>query len=121
MPRIRIPRDPKAPSTGRHFVRSVLSGHPGAAQKAELIVSELISNAVRHEHSSAALEVTVEPRLDCAHIEVSTTAPAEVCQSTEEPPESRPGFGLAIVDSLSRRWGVTKGASPYVWCEIALP
>ena len=76
---------------------------------ARLVLSELISNAIRHAPPLAAGNLRVSWWLDRSgvHLEVTDGCGAtEPRQVTEAHPESLGGRGLAIVSGLTSRWGV---------------
>jgi anti-sigma regulatory factor (Ser/Thr protein kinase) len=99
--------------------------HEATACDASLILSELISNALRHASPLPGGVVKVSWRLsgDCVEIAVGDgggpTAPAV----NEPAAGALGGRGLGIVDRLSLRWGVgtrSDGAETTVWAELAL-
>ena len=86
---------------------------------AELIVSELASNVVRHANTPFEVEVQAGRRLirvsviDGAAVDLRVTAAAGDATS---------GRGLTIVDALSYRWGVDKTSDgKTVWAELLCP
>lgn len=86
---------------------------------AELVVSELVTNALLHAGSPVTLRVTTER--DSVRIEVgdgSRRAPLRALAR----PEAMTGRGLSLVAALSREWGVepSPGGGKVVWCELAL-
>ena len=87
----------------------------------ELLISEVVTNAILHTSSPPELKIEVRP--DCVRVEVRDTDPqlrARV-RSTEDPTATS-GRGLAIVDRLATAWGIeTKpGVSKVVWFEVAI-
>jgi hypothetical protein len=83
-----------------------------------LLVSELVSNAVRHARSSASgLQLRLAASRSCLRIEVTDADP--------RPPQPRapaeldePGFGFVLVDALASSWGVDHAAAgKTVWIE----
>jgi anti-sigma regulatory factor (Ser/Thr protein kinase) len=99
--------------------------HEATACDASLILSELISNALRHASPLPGGVVQVSWRLsgDCVEIAVGDgggpTAPAV----NKPAAGALGGRGLGIVDRLSLRWGVctrSDGAETTVWAELAL-
>lgn len=99
--------------------------HEATACDASLILSELISNALRHASPLPGGMVRVSWRLsgDCVEIAVGdgggTTAPAV----NKPAAGALGGRGLGIVDRLSLRWGVyarQDGSETTVWAELAL-
>lgn len=114
-----IPRDESAPAIGRRFVRKVLGGYPKAAETAEIVVSELITNAVLHEEASnEPLSLAVETSEDSARLLVGLTHHDRI--EMKEPEGVTGGFGLRIVKAMSTRWGIRAGTMPAVWAEISL-
>jgi anti-sigma regulatory factor (Ser/Thr protein kinase) len=122
---------------GRMFVRSTLKqwrlGH--LADDAELIASELVTNAVKKtgiiEPSPRFTELTglamLQLRLavlrDGLIVEVwdqDTTAPTV---KTVEDLSAEDGRGLFIVTTLSRRWNFyhPEGGGKWVWAELEIP
>ncbi len=107
------------PRRARWFVRSVLTrwGHPELVEDAELLVDELVSNAMRHARGTG-VDVTVTTLGDDLRIEVSDRDP-EFVIDFQRPPDAPPRFGLRIVDSIAPRWGVEPGPfGKVVWFEL---
>jgi anti-sigma regulatory factor (Ser/Thr protein kinase) len=99
--------------------------HEAIACDASLILSELISNALRHASPLPGGVVKVSWRLsdDCVEIEVcdggGTTAPVV----NKPAANALGGRGLGIVDRLSLRWGADTrpdGGGTTVWASLAL-
>jgi anti-sigma regulatory factor (Ser/Thr protein kinase) len=104
----------------RHFVASLLAGHP-AADEAVLLTSELATNAVLHTASGRGgfFRVVVCLAGERVRIEVhdggSDTAPDVHVPSAPE--ES--GSGLFLVASIAARWGHRGGPDGrMVWFEV---
>ena len=102
----RFPADMKTPASARRFVTSELRGvlgpddHP-QRDEVVLIVSELVTNAVRAGAGSVEVELTVRPRrLDLDVADDAGGWPAPRSASIEDPG----GRGLAIVDQLADSW-----------------
>jgi len=109
------------PRRARWFVRSVLTRWNRAelVDDAELLVDELVGNAMRHARG-AGVDVTVRTmgHDDVVRVEVSDRDPDFSIDFTR-PPDAPPRFGLRIVDSLAKRWGVEPGAfGKVVWFEL---
>jgi anti-sigma regulatory factor (Ser/Thr protein kinase) len=89
------------------------------AEVASLIVSELITNAVRHANSDFELELT---RGDsCVRIEVSDRSlEPPVPRERDHGSEAPSGYGLAIVADLSAQWGwrLKDGGGKVVWADV---
>ena len=106
----------------RAFVGAVLGpGHP-CGDDAELLVSEIFGNSVRHSGSGAAGEtVTVAVRVGDGMVRVEVTDRAGPGR-----PELRPagrdaegGRGLQLVAALAARWGTRRrGRRTVTWFEL---
>ncbi|MCX5063863.1 MULTISPECIES: ATP-binding protein [unclassified Streptomyces] len=90
-------------------------------QTVELLVTELVTNALRHAapplNLSAIYRQAATPVLSCAVSDGSSELPA-LCHPSMT---CESGRGLVLVDSLSDRWGShrTPGGK-IVWCELNL-
>ncbi|MEV0602209.1 ATP-binding protein [Streptomyces sp. NPDC050315] len=116
---------PGAPSVreARDAVRTWLAeyGLHDAVETAELLVSELATNAVLHARSRFRLTLTLcRGVLRCEVADQVRDAPppgrAGACEDSEN------GRGLFLVDALSERWGSTlleDGQGKCVWFELA--
>ena len=109
---------PAAPRDVRQFVRSVLRGWgEPELDTAEVVASELATNAVQHAHSPFRVSIS----------RASSTIRIAVRDTSFAPPEqllgdvARPGGrGVRLVVSLSRAWGVhDEPDGKTVWAEIA--
>jgi anti-sigma regulatory factor (Ser/Thr protein kinase) len=107
-----------APAQARAIVRRLLKLWDGGepSEIAQLLTSELVTNAVVHATTEIMLRVEADPSL--VRVEVTDTGAGR-------PAIRRPdvgGYGLRIVDRLASRWGVDPaGASgKVVWFELDL-
>src|ERR1700757_1131109 len=91
-----FPHDPSAVPAARHFVGGLLHSAPIAfRQDVEVMVSELVSNCIRHTPST--FDVTVD--LTSESIRVEVTDRGGGTPRVGRPPPSQPtGRGLQIVD-----------------------
>lgn len=87
---------------------------------AELVTSELISNAVRHGGPPIELGLRVAARW--CRIEVSDGSGTPLPASRRRPAlDELGGRGLLILDALSSRWGVQPlPAGKRVWVELTV-
>ncbi|MGW1030157.1 ATP-binding protein [Streptomyces sp. NPDC002577] len=121
-----IPHDPRAVAIGRRTLRDILTTHhlPALLEPAELLASELLSNAIRHTKGPAALKLRRSGgalRLGAWDTDPAPPEPAVV----PPPPAAEAGRGLRIVRAYADDWGWFQvnpgygGASgKYVWCEL---
>jgi len=85
---------------------------------AELVVSELVTNAVRYAQSKISLRLVLEGGLFCEVIDDSAALP-RLRQAAEFDERGR---GLQVVSQIAQRWGTRRtGAGKVVWCELAVP
>jgi len=110
--RLRLPKDNKAPLLARGFVRNALCEEHSqeTRDEVELLVSELVTNAVLHGGSLVTMDVDCETPdgISVAVTDSSTTWPvARVAGPMEES-----GRGMALVELISDEWGVREGGVP---------
>ena len=85
---------------------------------AELVVSELVTNAVRYAQGPIGLRLVLEDGLVCEVFDDSAALPRLRHPGTED----ERGRGLQVVSQLARRWGARRTPSgKVVWCELSLP
>ncbi len=117
---IYLPTTTQAPSTARAFLRTAacLDHNARVLDEAELLVSELTTNAVLH----GAPPITVRVECDGSrglHVSVKDDDPqAPFARSAEDDDES--GRGIRLVDVISDRWGVEHrtGDGKEVWFQL---
>jgi anti-sigma regulatory factor (Ser/Thr protein kinase) len=111
-----------SPGTARASARAQLSawGRADLAADAEVVVSELVTNAVRASEragSPVALRLILTTR--SVFIEVLDYAPG-VPSPREADPAAESGRGLLVVASIARGWGWTPAQNgKVVWAEVA--
>jgi anti-sigma regulatory factor (Ser/Thr protein kinase) len=112
-----------APSHARAWVSARTPELPrDAAEDALLIVSELVTNAVRHGRPDVVLHLQVLG--DRVRIEVRDGSERLPLIPADRPPVDRPtGRGLLIVAATASDWGISRlpgrpGKS--VWAEVRL-
>jgi serine phosphatase RsbU (regulator of sigma subunit)/anti-sigma regulatory factor (Ser/Thr protein kinase) len=85
---------------------------------AELLASELVTNAVRYAQGSIALRLVREGGLVCEVLDDSAALP----RLRHAGDEDERGRGLQVVSQLAKRWGARRTHSgKVVWCELPLP
>lgn len=93
----------------------------GTVDDAELVVSELATNAFVHGGAQEVELVLVDAgpvvRVEVSHVE--TRPPVDPLAPRMVPAEATHGRGLAIVDVLATGWGVVEdGARRTVWADV---
>ena len=119
--RAELPRTPDAPAQARRAVAGWLKDalDPRRLEDAKLLVSELVTNAVRHPRSNGLIELEVAVASKRVRIEVSDPGAGFSKPRVGAPPhDTVGGRGLLIVDRVASRWGVTPGRRTRVWFEL---
>jgi len=84
----------------------------------ELLVSELVTNAIRYSRGEVTLRLVNEKALVCEVLDSSAAMP----RLRKAGGEDENGRGLQVVRQLSKRWGARRTpAGKVVWCEQPLP
>jgi two-component sensor histidine kinase len=112
---LELARTPGSASIARHIITAhgaALS--PERLKSANLMVSELVSNACRH--GEGRIELCVESRADGVRASVEDQGSGII--ASPDPRPARGGWGLMFVDRLADAWGVEAGAQR-VWFEVA--
>ncbi|MFJ6737520.1 SpoIIE family protein phosphatase [Streptomyces sp. NPDC091279] len=116
----RLPRDPAAVAGARKKTGEQLArwGLPDAVFATELIVSELVTNAVRYGTDPIELRLIRDATLICEVSDGSSTAPhlrrARVFDEG--------GRGLMLVAQIAERWGTRQTPTgKTIWAEQTLP
>ncbi|MFJ3443777.1 SpoIIE family protein phosphatase [Streptomyces sp. NPDC086081] len=117
----RLALDPAEAGRARAVVREQLHdwGLPELAAPAELLASELVTNAVRHSRARpVALRLVRGDTLLCEVDDDDHELPTLLSAG---PLDDR-GRGLRVVSTLARQWGTSRtGAGKTVWFELTLP
>ncbi|MEW1844684.1 ATP-binding protein [Nonomuraea angiospora] len=102
----------------RHAVRAQLAewGLQQACEYAELLVSELVTNAVRHARGLVRMSLSAADGLLRCEVEDSSPVPPTLRAASRDDEGSR---GLLLVEVLSSGWGsVPTGRGKLVWFEV---
>jgi len=112
-----LPMDSTAAGIARQHVRDVASTTSDVID-AELVASELVTNAWAHGRGTGAITMTITVAGDVMHLEVcsdSDGSPHQVASSDESPE----GRGMLLIDKLASDWGhVRRGARLCVWADV---
>ncbi|MBA2752664.1 MAG: ATP-binding protein [Actinobacteria bacterium] len=110
---------PESPGRARRFVSSWLEqwGYSSLVERAELVTSELATNAVAH--AGQPFTVALEDLGDGVHITVRDPVPHLPVSRAASHLESS-GRGMQIVEALASSWGATlvPGDGKLVWCNL---
>jgi anti-sigma regulatory factor (Ser/Thr protein kinase) len=113
----RFAPEPSSSRAARAFVRDHLE-HAGVdVWPAELLVSELVANAIEHVGTDFFVHVSVDP----VRVSVSDAGPLNGVRVIVPGDDDQRGRGLLLVSELAARWGVTPhpAGGKTVWFELA--
>ncbi|MQY34366.1 hypothetical protein SRB17_23320 [Streptomyces sp. RB17] len=115
-----VPPDPAAVATLRTLATRRVEewGLGELAMTTELVVSELVTNAIRYAATPIRLRLLRDARLTCEVFDASSTAPRlRHARSTDEG-----GRGLFLVAQLCQRWGARyTGEGKIIWADQEIP
>lgn len=113
--------EPKAVRHGRAWL-SALAGDVVTASRLsdlELVVTEVVTNAIRHGSPGGAVRLAATPKPEFLCVQVTDEGPGLVPSPGAMASDENGGFGLFIVERLTRRWGVTReNRQTRVWFEF---
>ena len=114
---ILLPPDPQAPGRARRFARDVLAGRSeDLIDLVELLVSEVVTNAVLHARSEIHLALTW--RGDAFRVEVADHSPLLPAQRHFSELATT-GRGIQLVEEIADSWGmVPSNGGKVVWFEL---
>jgi anti-sigma regulatory factor (Ser/Thr protein kinase) len=94
---------------------------PEKLEDVRLVVSELVTNSVRHAGLSPDEQISLAVAISGGSVRGRVCDPGP---GFEKPTEPRPrtdlsgGWGLPIVERISDRWGIKRNGCACVWFEI---
>ncbi|HEX6286074.1 MAG TPA: ATP-binding protein [Acidimicrobiia bacterium] len=111
---LQVGSDVSAPSISRSRLRSMRAALGPRYDDVVLVVSELVSNSVRHGMTNG-IDVKVSTTPNTIRIEVTDDGPGF---SIDDPRGE--GMGLSIVEKLAEAWGMRDGQQKFtVWAELS--
>ena len=121
-----VPNDTRAVPVCRRMIRLILTIHGliHLTDLAELLGTELVSNAVRHTKGPAALRVRWRDGVLRIGAWDADPEPPDFPAEFTEPTDEEAGRGLALVRACSTLWGWQPlsrfgNRGKYIWCELA--
>jgi anti-sigma regulatory factor (Ser/Thr protein kinase) len=119
-----LPLDARAPGAARIVVARLRGRIPAPVlDSAQLLVSELVTNSVRHCGASADASVVVRVQLTDSMVRLEVSDPG--CDGVIAPRapdlQGGGGVGLNLVGTFSERWGLERiaGGGTRVWAQLA--
>ena len=117
-----LPAASHAVRLARHATRDALAVWRLAdlEETAVLLVSELVTNAVRHARGGDAITLELQASRTWLRIEVTDTDPRWPQPRTPAGFDGS-GFGFVLVGALAAKWGVREtAAGKAVWAELSV-
>jgi anti-sigma regulatory factor (Ser/Thr protein kinase) len=118
---ISLPGRPDAVPRARQAIRELEPGLERALfANLRLLVSELVTNSVRHAHAAAPASLELRATVFTDHVRVEVGDHGRGFDPSEQVPnrDTATGWGLYLVDQLADRWGVANTHGTNVWFEI---
>ncbi|MEU3111411.1 SpoIIE family protein phosphatase [Streptomyces albidoflavus] len=112
--------DPAAPGRARRLARAALArwGLEELTDSVELLVSEVVTNAVRYASRPVTLRLL---RTDVLRVEVGDDVP-QLPRLRQARATDEGGRGLYLVNRVARRWDATRLSNgKVVWFELPMP
>jgi anti-sigma regulatory factor (Ser/Thr protein kinase) len=113
--------EPVSVRQARSWLSALARGIVGAKRLSdlELVVTEVVTNAVRHGAPSGSVRLAATPKAEFLCVQVTDEGPGLVPSPGAMGSDENGGFGLFIVERLTRRWGVTReNRHTRVWFEF---
>ncbi len=118
---LELPRCLDSAAVARHALNG-LEGRLPADQLGDvrLLVSELVTNAIRHAElgDEGAIRLLVTVADAAIRVEVRDDGHGFEVQEAPTDPARSEGWGLFLVETLADRWGVERGDGGLVWFEL---
>ena len=119
---VRLAPEPDDITTARHALDRLADLlPPEKLEDVRLVVSELVTNSVRHAGLSPDEEISLTVMISDESMRGRVCDPGPGFEKPSEPrprTDLRGGFGLPIVERISDRWGVERNGCACVWFEI---
>lgn len=116
-----LPPVPEAAASARHTIHAALTDHvdPDTVGDAELLVTELVTNAIRHGALSPGDSISVRVRStgDSLCVEVSDPGAGFDRAAVGPRPDHTGGFGLFLLSRMAHAWGIADPPTR-VWFEL---
>jgi anti-sigma regulatory factor (Ser/Thr protein kinase) len=120
--RLSIAGGPRAPERARAWLQSAAGWLPEEVERNLLLLAcELVNNAVLHGQAGEQdmIEIELTTTETGVRAEVSDTGPGFVPKQRDRDLDEPGGWGLVLVESIAKRWGVERDRRTCVWFELA--
>jgi anti-sigma regulatory factor (Ser/Thr protein kinase) len=123
---VRIERElavtPEAAAEARHALAGIALTD-GRERDVRLLVSELVTNAVRHANITPGdvILLVIDLEDSILRVEVHDPGGGFIPRAPAPDPARPSGWGLYLVEELADRWGVDSDERTLVWFELDRP
>jgi len=109
----------RAPAVARRAVEQLAPDvDEGLLRDAQLLVSEVVTNSIRHSGSDDPIRLRVWARSRGLKVEVADGGYGFEAGPPRVRDDAEGGRGLMIVEALADRWGVSRDVGARVWFEL---
>lgn len=117
---LELPSVPESIPAARHELDRLADALPPAVlEDARLLMSELVTNAVRHAGLGPEGRISVRAELRSGRLRVEVRDQGGGFEPTRAPSAERgSGWGLYLVREIADRWGILRDHASCVWFEI---
>jgi anti-sigma regulatory factor (Ser/Thr protein kinase) len=120
--RLSIAGGPRAPERARAWLQSAADWLPDEVGRNLLLLTcELVNNSVLHGQAGERdlIEIELHRTETGVRAEVSDTGPGFAPKERGKDLDEPGGWGLVLVQSIAKRWGVERDRRTRVWFELA--
>jgi two-component sensor histidine kinase len=120
--RLSIAGGPRAPERARAWLQTAASWLPEEIERnLMLLTCELVNNSVLHGKASEQDMIEIELRRTDTGVraEVSDSGPGFAPKERDKDLDEPGGWGLVLVQSIAKCWGVEREGGTRVWFELA--
>jgi anti-sigma regulatory factor (Ser/Thr protein kinase) len=117
----RLSAHPSSVSEARRLMAEIAEGLVDDSRQAELqlVLSEVVSNAIRHGSSTEPIVLAVTPKEEFLCVQVTDAGSGLAPRPRATIPDENGGWGFFLIEFLTRRWGMTReNRRTRVWFEF---
>ena len=120
---VRLPNSQQSAAAARHTVNGAITRFVDAAlsEKVQLLVSELVTNSLRHARLNNDGWIELNLELSQARLRVEVVDQGigfEIPEVVRERSDQMAGWGFVLVNRLAKDWGVVNDGCTKVWFEL---
>ena len=110
----------RAPGIARRAVEELAADvDAGVLRDAQLLVSEIVTNSVKHSGSDHPIRLRAWARPSGLKVEIADGGFGFEAEQRKDAGDDGGGRGLLILEALADRWGVSSDARARVWFELS--